>query len=91
MIIHSPLMLILSISCLSGHPKIKTSPNYHGATGSAEQACSTVKSFRQSLESVLVDKDVPLCADSKPNRRSYLFLPCDFYGQAPKSPSARRL
>ena len=72
MILYLLLMLTLSVSCLSGYPKIKTSPNYHGTTeiGSAEQACSTVKSFEQSLKSALIDKDdykdVPLCIESKP-------------------------
>ena len=38
--------------------------------GSAEHACSTVKTFEQSLKSALLDKDeqknVPLCIESKP-------------------------
>ena len=68
----SLLMLTLSVSPLSSLPRIKTSPpNYHSATdeSSAEKACSTVRSFGQSLKSVLVDKDVPLCIDAKPESR----------------------
>ena len=67
----SLLMFTLSVSTLSGHPRIKTSPSYQSVTdeSSAEKACSTVRSFGQSLKSVLVDKDVPLCFDAKPESR----------------------
>ena len=67
----SLLMLTLSVSTLSSLPRIKTSPSYHSSMGegSAEKACSTVKTFGQSLKSVLVDKDVPLCIDAKPESR----------------------
>ena len=67
----SLLMLTLSVSPLSSLPRIKTSPNYDSAQdeSSAEKACSTVRSFGQSLKSVLVDKDVPLCFDAKPESR----------------------
>ena len=67
----SLLMFTLSVSTLSGHPRIKTSPNYNSAPdeSSTEKACLTVRSFGQSLKSVLVDKDVPLCIDAKPKSR----------------------
>lgn len=61
-------MLSLSIPSLSGHPRAKRSSSYNGAIdeGEAEELCRTVKSLAQSLKSALVDRDVPLCLDSKP-------------------------
>ena len=69
----SLLMLTLSVSNLFGHPRIKSSPNYPSAPteGLAEKACSTVKSFGQSLKSALVDEDVSMCVDSKPMSKFY--------------------
>ena len=61
----SLLMLTLSVAPLSGHPKIKTNYPIASNEGLAEKACSTVKSFGQSLKSALVDKDVSMCVDSK--------------------------
>ena len=63
------LMLMMSFSSISGHPRIRTSLDFHSAheEGSAEQACATVKGFEQSLKSALVD--VPLCSDSKTKGR----------------------
>ena len=69
----SLLMFTLSVSTLSGHPRIKTSPNYNSAPdeSSTEKACLTVRSFGQSLKSALVDKDVSMCVDSKPISKFY--------------------
>ena len=77
----SLLMLTLSVSSISSLPRIKTSPpNYHSSMGegSAEKACSTVKIFGQSLKSALLDKDVPLCIDSKPKSRFLIILIISF-------------
>jgi len=64
------LMLSLSVCSLSGHPRAKRSSSYHGAgdegNADAEELCRTVKSLEQSLKSALVDQEVPLCVDSKP-------------------------
>ena len=64
-------MLSLSVSSLSGHPRAKRSSSYHGAgdEGNAEEPCRTVKSLEQSLKSALVDQEVPLCVDSKPESK----------------------
>ncbi len=66
------LMLSLSISSLSGHPRAKRS----GAMdeGKADEACRTVRSFEQSLKSALVDHDVPLCMDSKPESKCFIHM-----------------
>lgn len=70
------LMLSLSISSLSGHPRAKRSSSYNGAIdeGEAEELCRTVKSLEQSLKSALVDRDVPLCLDSKPESKCFIHM-----------------
>ena len=69
-------MLSLSISSLSGHPRAKRSSIYNGAMdeGKADEACRTVRSFEQSLKSALVDQDVPLCMDSKPESKCFIHM-----------------
>ena len=76
----SRLMLsLMSFSAISGHPKIKTLIDYQiaPAEGSAEKACSTVKSFEQSLKSAVVD--VPLCSDSSKIKGRFLFQKLQYY------------
>ena len=67
------LMLSLSVSSLSGHPRARRSSSYHGAgdegNADTEELCRTVKSLEQSLKSALVDQEVPLCVDSKPESK----------------------
>ena len=67
-------MLSLSVSSLSGHPRAKRSSSYQGASdeGNAEELCRTVESLEQSLQSALVDQEVPLCMDSKPESKCFI-------------------